>query len=181
MWEAHPGGLTSLPAATPWLALKTTVAVELGPKAVTINTGVGVRIPPGNCGILQTPFSLAQKGVHIPGGPLKPGFQGEIQVPIVGPTTGGINILPGQVIAHLFTVRLHDTISSAQTAKDQGVGARGERSLLRAGARIWWRQENGPPLKAETIATGKDSTLIILVEGEEKWRYVPSGKCFLRE
>lgn len=70
-------------------------------------------------------------------------------------------------------------IPAPTTVTVRGTGGFG--STDKPGAKVWVRQENGPPRAAEIIAQGEDATVSVLYSGEEKWVNVPVKKCYLRE
>lgn len=70
-------------------------------------------------------------------------------------------------------------VSAPTVITTRGTGGFG--SSDKPGAKVWVRQENGPPRAAEIIALGNDATVSVLYSGEEKWMNVPMSKCYLRE
>ena len=40
------------------------------------------------------------------------------------------------------------------------------------------KQPHGPPILAHVIAHGKDNTILVMIPGQERWKYVPLTYCF---
>ncbi|CAH2276780.1 deoxyuridine 5 -triphosphate nucleotidohydrolase-like [Pelobates cultripes] len=125
-------------------------------------TGIGTQIPPGHFGLIAPRSSLAIKGIHGP---------------------QDLLVQEGDRIAQLVIIPIYQgqvhkgTAPTLQTVRgDEGFGS----TNLNPGAKVWVRTEKGPPEPADIIATGNDNTVILSKSRQDKWEYVPSGKCYLR-
>ena len=43
------------------------------------------------------------------------------------------------------------------------------------------KQPNGPPIPADVIVQGKDDTVLVMIPGQEKWKYAPLTHCYSHE
>ena len=43
------------------------------------------------------------------------------------------------------------------------------------------KQPHGPPILAHVIAHGKDNTILVMIPGQERWKYVPLTYCYSQE
>ena len=63
---------------------------------------------------------------------------------------------------------------------DRGFGSTNE--IYAIGAKIWVKQPNSPPMPADVITQGKDNTVLVMIPGQEKWKYglILTNRLFLK-
>ena len=49
--------------------------------------------------------------------------------------------------------------------------------MLAIGAKVWVKQPNSPPTPADVITQGKDNTVLVMIPGQEKWKYGTLTRC----
>ena len=62
---------------------------------------------------------------------------------------------------------------------DGGFGSTNEMHVNEA--KVWVKQRNSPPLPADFTEQGKDNTILVMIPGQEKWKYVPLTHYYSRE
>ena len=58
---------------------------------------------------------------------------------------------------------------------DRGFGSTKE--IYAIGAKVWVKQPNSPPIPADVITQGKDNTVLVMIPGQEKWKYGTLTRC----
>ena len=43
--------------------------------------------------------------------------------------------------------------------------------MLATGAKVWVKQSNSSPIPADVITQGKDNTVLVMIPGQEQWKY----------
>lgn len=150
-----------------------------------VPTGIGCQMPSNHYGQLSTRSSLAQRGVIVVGGVIDPDYHGEIKVILMNVGLNPFVVSQGDRIAQLLIIPIHiepiregEAPSELTVRGDKGFGSS---DTVNVGAKIWIQKPHGPPEAAVVIAVGKDRVLLIMKPGQEKWEYVPQGKCYLRD
>uniref|UniRef100_A0A8C5MXE5 Deoxyuridine 5'-triphosphate nucleotidohydrolase n=1 Tax=Leptobrachium leishanense TaxID=445787 RepID=A0A8C5MXE5_9ANUR len=149
-----------------------------------IETGIGVQIPPEHFGLIAPRSGLALKGIQVLGGVIDADYQGEIKVILKNNGSSDLIVHAGDRIAQLLVIPIYGgkvQKGSAPTSLTERGEAGFGSTNVNNGAKVWVQSPNGPPEQAEIIATGNDSTVLIMKPGQEKWAYVPASKCYLRE
>lgn len=150
-----------------------------------VPTGIGCQMPLGCYGQLSTRSSMAVKGLIVVGGVIDPDYQGEIKVILHNLSQEPVTISQGDRIAQLLVIPIHmENVKEGEAPTEltiRGDKGFGPSNTVNVGAKIWVKKPSGPPEPAEVIALGKDRVLLIMKPGQEKWEYVPQGKCYLRE
>ena len=66
------------------------------------------------------------------------------------------------------------------TVRDDGVfGSANEIHAIRA--KVWVKEPKSPPITVDVISQGKDSTVLVMMPGQEKLKYVPLTHCYSHE
>ena len=108
-----------------------TRAIELGPLARPISTGLVLLIPEGYCGVLKGRSGLAKnRSVEILGGVIDSGYTGEIQV-IMRSEEMGVEIICGKRIAQLLILPVPAV--EFQQVESLDATARGEKGFGSSG------------------------------------------------
>ncbi|XP_053567042.1 uncharacterized protein LOC128656897 [Bombina bombina] len=176
-WETSPGGLAPdkllPPSGGTYLTIQDQVTIS-PESSQTVSTGIGVQIPDKHVGFIVPMPSLIVRGISIVEKTLDPGRTEEVKLTLLnrGKEQGDMSAL--EVVAKLIvTPTCNSEIAEQETAETRG--------RVGIGAKVWLKQEKGPPpVPTEVIAKGDDNVVIVVKQGSNDWLHVPAGKCYLR-
>ena len=66
------------------------------------------------------------------------------------------------------------------TVRDDG-GFESTNEIHGIRAKVWVKEPNSPPITVDVISQGKDNTVLVMMPGQEKLKYVPLTHCYSHE
>ena len=139
-----------------------------------ISTGIGIKMPWGHFGLIKEHFSLVLKGICVHGGSYRP------TLPRRNPSNSTKWRKRWFTTNMIYQLLILPCVTDKSTKRrmflltnrgDGGFGSTNEIHVIEA--KVWVKQPNSPPLPADFTEQGKDNTILVMIPGQEKWKYVP--------